>query len=146
MRLLHTMSRVGDLDKSIAFYTGVLGMKLLRRKDYPDGRFTLAFVGYGDESDHAVIELTHNWDTKSYDLGSGFGHLAVSVPDAQQACDAVRAQGGKVTREAGPMKFGGSVIAFGEEPAGYKIEFIQHAACTPGDERRQLKGMEWKGH
>jgi lactoylglutathione lyase len=127
MRLLHTMIRVGDLDKSIAFYTGVLHMKLLRRKDYPDGRFTLAFVGYGDESDHAVIELTHNWDTKSYDLGNGFGHLAVSVPDARAACAAVKAQGGKVTREAGPMKFGGSVIAFVEDPDGYKIEFIEKA-------------------
>jgi lactoylglutathione lyase len=127
MRLLHTMIRVGDLDKSIAFYTDVLGMKLLRRKDYPDGRFTLAFVGYGDESDHAVIELTHNWDTKAYDLGNGFGHLAVSVPDARAACAAVKAQGGKVTREAGPMKFGGSVIAFVEDPDGYKIEFIEKA-------------------
>ena len=125
MRLLHTMIRVGDLDKSIAFYTGVLGMKLLRRKDYPDGKFTLAFVGYGDESDTAVIELTHNWDTRSYDLGNGFGHLAVSVPDAYKACDAVKAQGGKVTREAGPMKHGTTVIAFVEDPDGYKIEFIQ---------------------
>jgi lactoylglutathione lyase len=125
MRLLHTMIRVGDLDKSIAFYTGVLGMKLLRRKDYPDGKFTLAFVGYGDESDTAVIELTHNWETKSYDLGNGFGHLAVSVPDAYKACDAVKAQGGKVTREAGPMKHGTTVIAFVEDPDGYKIEFIQ---------------------
>ena len=125
MRLLHTMIRVGDLDKSIAFYTGVLGMKLLRRKDYPDGKFTLAFVGYGDESDTAVIELTHNWDTKKYDLGNGFGHLAVSVPDAYKACDAVKGQGGKVTREAGPMKHGTTVIAFVEDPDGYKIEFIQ---------------------
>ncbi len=125
MRLLHTMIRVGDLDKSIAFYTGVLGMKLLRRKDYPDGKFTLAFVGYGDESDTAVIELTHNWETKKYDLGNGFGHLAVSVDDAHKACDAVKAQGGKVTREAGPMKHGSTVIAFVEDPDGYKIEFIQ---------------------
>jgi len=125
MRLLHTMIRVGDLDKSIGFYTGVLGMKLLRRKDYPDGKFTLAFVGYGDESDTAVIELTHNWDTKSYDLGNGFGHLAVSVDDAYQACAAVKAQGGKVAREAGPMKHGTTVIAFVEDPDGYKIEFIQ---------------------
>jgi lactoylglutathione lyase len=125
MRLLHTMIRVGDLDRSIAFYTGVLGMKLLRRKDYPDGKFTLAFVGYGDESDTAVIELTHNWDTKSYDLGNGFGHLAVSVDDAYKACAAVKAQGGKVTREAGPMKHGTTVIAFVEDPDGYKIEFIQ---------------------
>jgi lactoylglutathione lyase len=127
MRLLHTMIRVGDLDRSIDFYTGVLGMRLLRRKDYPDGRFTLAFVGYGEESDHSVIELTHNWDTKSYELGNGFGHLAVSVADAMEACDAVRAKGGKVTREAGPMKHGSTVIAFVEDPDGYKIEFIQKA-------------------
>ena len=127
MRLLHTMIRVGDLDKSIGFYTGVLGMKLLRRKDYPDGKFTLAFVGYGDESDTAVIELTHNWDTRSYDLGNGFGHLAVSVPDAYKACAEVKAGGGKVTREAGPMKHGTTVIAFVEDPDGYKIEFIQRS-------------------
>jgi lactoylglutathione lyase len=125
MQLLHTMIRVGDLDRSIAFYTNVLGMKLLRRKDYPDGRFTLAFVGYGDEADHSVIELTHNWDTKSYELGNGFGHLAVSVPDAYKACEDVAAKGGKVTRPAGPMKHGGSVIAFVEDPDGYKIEFIE---------------------
>jgi lactoylglutathione lyase len=125
MRLLHTMIRVGDLDRSIAFYTDVLGMKVLRRKDYPDGRFTLAFVGYGDESETAVIELTHNWDTKSYDLGNGFGHLAVAVSDAYKACEAVKAKGGKVTREAGPMKHGTTVIAFVEDPDGYKIEFIQ---------------------
>jgi lactoylglutathione lyase len=125
MRLLHTMIRVGDLERSIGFYTEVLGMKLLRRKDFPEGRFTLAFVGYGDESEHAVIELTHNWDTKSYELGNGFGHIAVAVPDAPQACAAVKARGGKVTREAGPMKHGTTVIAFVEDPDGYKIEFIQ---------------------
>ena len=128
MRLLHTMLRVGDLDRSIDFYTGVLGMKLLRRKDYPDGRFTLAFVGYGDESEHAVIELTHNWDTKAYELGTGFGHIAVAVPDAYKACEAVSAKGGKVTRPAGPMKHGSTVIAFVEDPDGYKIEFIQKGA------------------
>ena len=127
MRLLHTMLRVGDLQRSIDFYTGVLGMKLLRRKDYPDGKFTLAFVGYGDESEHAVIELTHNWETKSYDLGNGFGHIAVAVPDAAKACEAVAAKGGKVTRPAGPMKHGTTVIAFVEDPDGYKIEFIQRA-------------------
>ena len=125
MRLLHTMLRVGDLQRSLDFYTGVLGMKLLRRKDYPDGKFTLAFVGYGDEADTAVIELTHNWDTKSYELGNGFGHLAVAVPDAYKACEAVKAKGGKVTREAGPMKHGTTVIAFVEDPDGYKIEFIE---------------------
>jgi lactoylglutathione lyase len=125
MRLLHTMIRVGDLDRSIAFYTDVLGMKVLRRKDYPEGRFTLAFVGYGDESEQAVIELTHNWDTKSYEIGNGFGHIAVSVPDAYKACADVTAKGGKVTRPAGPMKHGGSVIAFVEDPDGYKVEFIE---------------------
>ncbi len=127
MRLLHTMIRVGDLQRSLDFYTGVLGMKLLRRKDYPDGKFTLAFVGYGDESEHAVIELTHNWETKSYEIGNGFGHIALGMPDVYQACEAVKAKGGKVTREPGPMKFGGSVIAFVEDPDGYKIEFIQRA-------------------
>ena len=127
MRLLHTMLRVGDLQRSLDFYTGVLGMKLLRRKDYPEGKFTLAFVGYGDEADTAVIELTHNWDTKSYEIGTGYGHIAIAVPDAAKACEAVKAKGGKVTREPGPMKFGGSVIAFVEDPDGYKIEFIQKA-------------------
>jgi len=127
MRLLHTMLRVGDLDRSIDFYTNVLGMKVLRRKDYPEGKFTLAFVGYDDEAKTAVIELTHNWDTKTYDIGTGYGHIAIGVPDARKACDAVRAKGGKVTREAGPMKHGTTVIAFVEDPDGYKIEFIQRA-------------------
>ena len=127
MRLLHTMLRVGDLDRSIDFYTNVLGMKVLRRKDYPEGKFTLAFVGYGDESETAVIELTQNWDMKKYDLGTGYGHIAIGVPDARKACDAVRAKGGKVTREAGPMKHGTTVIAFVEDPDGYKIEFIERA-------------------
>jgi lactoylglutathione lyase len=127
MRMLHTMIRVGDLDKSIDFYTNVLGMKLLRRREYPEGKFTLAFVGYGDEADHTVIELTHNWDTPKYDLGNGFGHLAVAVPDAYKACDDVKKRGGKVTREAGPMKHGTTVIAFVEDPDGYKIEFIQRS-------------------
>ena len=127
MRILHTMIRVGDLDRSIRFYTEVLGMKVLRRKDYPDGKFTLAFVGYGDEADTAVIELTHNWDTKGYDLGNGFGHIAVAVPDAYKACEEAAARGGKVTRPAGPMKHGSTVIAFVEDPDGYKIEFIQRA-------------------
>lgn len=125
MRMLHTMLRVGDLDRSIAFYTQVLGMKALRRTDYPEGKFTLAFVGYGDESDHTVLELTHNWDTPSYDLGNGFGHIAIEVDDAYAACEAVKKLGGKVTREAGPMKHGTTVIAFVEDPDGYKIEFIQ---------------------
>jgi lactoylglutathione lyase len=125
MRILHTMLRVGNLERSIAFYRDVLGMKLLRRHDYPEGRFTLAFVGYGDEMHEAVLELTHNWDTESYDLGTGFGHVAVEVVDASAACDLVRQRGGKVTREAGPMKHGTTVIAFVEDPDGYKIEFIQ---------------------
>ena len=125
MRILHTMLRVGNLEASLAFYQEVLGMKLLRRKDYPDGRFTLAFVGYGSEEETAVLELTHNWDTASYDLGNAFGHIAIEVEDAYAACDAVRAKGGKVVREAGPMKHGSTVIAFVEDPDGYKIEFIQ---------------------
>lgn len=125
MRLLHTMLRVGDLDRSLAFYTEVLGMRLLRRQDYPEGRFTLAFVGFQDESDGAVIELTHNWDTASYDLGNGYGHIAIAVPDAYKACEALRARGGKVVREAGPMKHGTTVIAFVEDPDGYKVELIQ---------------------
>jgi len=125
MRILHTMLRVGDLDRSLAFYTEVLGMRLLRRMDYPDGQFTLAFVGYQDEQDGAVLELTHNWGTEHYELGAGFGHVAVEVDDAYAACERVKARGGKVTREAGPMKHGTVVIAFVEDPDGYKIEFIQ---------------------
>jgi lactoylglutathione lyase len=125
MRILHTMIRVGDLDRSIKFYSEVLGMHVLRRKDYPDGRFTNVFVGYEDESQAAVLELTHNWDTKSYDLGNGYGHVAVAVEDAYKACDEIRKRGGKVTREAGPMKHGTTVIAFVEDPDGYKIELIQ---------------------
>ena len=125
MRILHTMLRVGNLDTSIGFYTQVLGMRELRRKDYPEGRFTLAFVGYGDEADTAVLELTYNWDTPAYELGNGFGHIAVEVADAYQACEEVKRLGGKVTREAGPMKHGSTVIAFVEDPDGYKIEFIQ---------------------
>jgi lactoylglutathione lyase len=125
MRILHTMIRVGDLQRSIDFYTQVLGMRLLRKTDYESGRFTNAFVGYDDESKAAVLELTHNWDTKSYDLGTGYGHVALEVDDAAKACDEVRNRGGKVTREAGPMKHGKTVIAFVEDPDGYKIEFVQ---------------------
>lgn len=127
MRLLHTMLRVGNLEKSLAFYTGVLGMKLLRQKDYPDGKFTLAFVGYQDESEAAVLELTHNWDTDSYDLGNAYGHIAIEVEDAYATCAAIKAKGGNVVREAGPMKHGNTVIAFVEDPDGYKIELIQKA-------------------
>jgi lactoylglutathione lyase len=126
MRILHTMLRVGDLKRSIDFYTNVLGMRVLRQKDYPDGRFTLAFVGYGAEDEEAVLELTHNWDTSKYDLGTGYGHVALEVDDAYRACEHVKKRGGKVTREAGPMKHGTTVIAFVEDPDGYKIEFIQH--------------------
>lgn len=125
MRLLHTMLRVGDLDKSLDFYTRVLGMTLLRRNDYPEGKFTLAFVGYGAESEQAVIELTYNWGVDHYELGTAFGHVALEVDDAYAACDAIRAAGGKVIREAGPMKHGNTVIAFVEDPDGYKIELIE---------------------
>jgi lactoylglutathione lyase len=128
MRILHTMIRVADLERSISFYTNVLGMKLLRRADYPGGGFTNAFVGYEDESRSAVVELTHNWDTHSYELGTGFGHVAIEVDDAYATCEAVKKQGGKVTREAGPMKHGTTVIAFVEDPDGYKIEFVQRKA------------------
>lgn len=129
MRILHTMLRVGNLDRSLDFYTNVLGMRLLRQKDYPSGRFTLAFVGYDDEDKGTVLELTHNWDTEKYDLGDAYGHIALQVEDAAAACDMVRQKGGKVTREAGPMKHGGSVIAFVEDPDGYKIEFIERKAA-----------------
>ena len=125
MRILHTMIRVGDLDKSIAFYTETLGMQLLRRQDYPEGRFTLAFVGYGPESEGAGLELTHNWDTPSYDLGNGYGHIALAVPDAAAACADIKRLAGKVVRGAGPMKHGTNIIAFAEDPDGYKIELIQ---------------------
>lgn len=125
MRLLHTMLRVGNLDSSIAFYTEVLGMQLLRRHDYPEGKFTLAFLGYGPESDQTVIELTYNWGVESYELGSAFGHIAIGVDDIYATCEAVKARGGKVVREPGPMKHGSTVIAFVEDPDGYKIEFIQ---------------------
>lgn len=125
MRILHTMLRVGHLQRSLDFYTDVLGMKLLRQKDYPDGKFTLAFVGYGDESQNTVLELTHNWDTDSYDLGVGYGHIALEVADAYVACEQIKAKGGKVVREAGPMNHGNTVIAFVEDPDGYKIELIQ---------------------
>ena len=125
MRLLHTMLRVGDLDRAITFYTEILGMRLLRRKDYPDGKFTLAFVGYQDESAGAVIELTYNWGVDHYTLGEAFGHIALEVENAAAACDAIRARGGKVVREAGPMKHGTTIIAFVEDPDGYRIELIE---------------------
>jgi lactoylglutathione lyase len=124
MRLLHTMLRVGNLERSIDFYTGVLGMQLLRQKDYPDGKFTLAFVGYGDESGNTVIELTHNWDTDHYDLGEGYGHIAIEVDDVYEAVTELKSRGGKVIRAAGPMNAGTTIIAFIEDPDGYPIELI----------------------
>ncbi len=124
MRILHTMLRVTDLEQSLQFYTQVLGMKLLRQKDYPEGRFTLAFVGFGDEQSEAVLELTHNWDTKQYELGTAYGHIALEVDDVYSACEKIRAAGGKVVREAGPMKHSTTILAFVEDPDGYKIELL----------------------
>ncbi len=125
MRMLHTMLRVGNLQASIQFYTDIMGMRLLRQKDYPGGKFTLAFLGYGNESEATVLELTHNWETDRYELGDGFGHIAIAVENAYKACDKIKQQGGNVVREAGPMKHGGTVIAFVEDPDGYKIELIE---------------------
>ncbi|AFW95076.1 MULTISPECIES: lactoylglutathione lyase [Nostocales] len=125
MRLLHTMLRVGNLEESLTFYCDVLGMKLLRRKDYPAGEFTLAFVGYGEESDHSVLELTHNWGVEKYDLGSAYGHIALGVHNIYATCETIGQLGGKVVREPGPMKHGSTVIAFVEDPDGYKVELIQ---------------------
>ncbi len=124
MRILHTMLRVTDLQKSISFYTELMGMRLLRRKDYPEGKFTLAFLGYGDESDTTVLELTHNWDTSSYELGSAYGHIAIEVDDVYAACDSIKTRGGQVVREAGPMKGGTSILAFVKDPDGYMIELL----------------------
>lgn len=131
MRFLHTMLRVGNLEASLKFYCEVLGMKLLRQKDYPGGEFTLAFVGYGDEADHSVIELTYNWGVSQYDLGNAYGHIALGVDDIYATCEQIKAQGGKVSREPGPMKHGSTVIAFVEDPDGYKVELIQLAAIAP---------------
>ena len=128
MRILHTMLRTGDLDRSIAFYTRILGMRLLRQKDYPDGKFTLAFLGYGEESENTVIELTYNWGVDSYELGSGYGHIAIEVDDVYRAASEIKAQGGKILREAGPMNAGSTIIAFVEDPDGYPIELIGRKA------------------
>lgn len=128
MRILHTMLRTGDLDRSIAFYTQVLGMRLLRRRDYPAGEFTLAFIGYGDEADQAAIELTYNWGVPSYDLGSGFGHIAIEVDDVYAACAQIKDKGGTIVREAGPMNAGTTIIAFVQDPDGYLIELIGRRA------------------
>lgn len=142
MRLLHTMLRVGNLEASLKFYCEVLGMKLLRQKDYPNGKFTLAFVGYGDESDHTVLELTHNWDTDKYDLGNAYGHIAIGVDDIYSTCEEIKARDGKVVREPGPMKHGSTVIAFVQDPDGYKVELIQlgtqGSATTKQESQPQL--------
>ncbi len=126
MRIAHTMIRVVDLERSLRFYQDALGMRILRRTDYPEGRFTLAFVGYGDERDSAVLELTHNWDSTGYEMGTAFGHVAIEIEDAAAACAQVASAGGRVTRPAAPMKHGTTVIAFVEDPDGYKIEFVEH--------------------
>jgi lactoylglutathione lyase len=125
MQLLHTMLRVGNLEESVKFYTEVLGMKLLRQKEYPDGKFTLAFVGYGDDSDHTVLELTYNWGVEKYHLGDAYGHIAIGIEDIYGTCNEIKARGGKVSREPGPMKHGSTVIAFVEDPDGYKVELVQ---------------------
>lgn len=124
MRILHTMLRVANLNASIAFYTKILKMRVLRQKDYPDGEFTLAFLGYGDEDQETVLELTHNWNTANYDLGTGYGHIAIEVDDVYQTCEKIKSMGGRVVREAGPMKHGTTVLAFIEDPDGYKIELL----------------------
>ncbi len=124
MRILHTMIRVGDLERSLAFYTNILGMQELRRKDYPDGKFTLAFVGYGNEAENTVLELTYNWGVDSYDIGTAFGHIAIEVDDVYDACEKMRTAGGKIIREAGQMNAGTTIIAFLEDPDGYQIELI----------------------
>jgi len=125
MRLLHTMLRVGDLQRSIAFYTDILGMTLLRKKEYPEGKFTLAFLGYGDEKNHTALELTHNWDTSEYDIGSGFGHLAIEVDDVYKAAEKIRAAGGRIIREPGPMNAGSTLLSFVADPDGYEIELLE---------------------
>ncbi|MGB5594638.1 MAG: lactoylglutathione lyase [Crocosphaera sp.] len=140
MRLLHTMLRVKNLDESLKFYCDVLGMNLIRQKDYPGGEFTLAFVGYGDESDTAVIELTYNWGVDSYDLGNAYGHIALGVDDIYGTCEKIRQQGGNITREPGPMKHGTTVIAFVEDPNGYKVELIQIGTQGAAKEEKETVG------
>jgi lactoylglutathione lyase len=139
MRFLHTMLRVTDLERSIAFYCEILGMKLLRRKDYPDGKFTLAFVGYGDESEQTVLELTHNWGVDTYELGNAYGHIALGVSDIYTACQGISTKGGKITRPPGPMKHGSTVIAFAEDPDGYKVELIQTGTLPKASESEALQ-------
>ncbi len=140
MRILHTMLRVKNLEESLKFYCDVLGMKLIRQKDYPGGEFTLAFVGYGDESDTAVIELTYNWGVDSYDLGNAYGHIALGVDDIYETCEKIKQQGGHVTREPGPMKHGTTVIAFVEDPNGYKIELIQLGTQGSAKQEKETAG------
>ncbi len=125
MRVMHTMLRIGNLEKSLHFYIEIMGMKLLRKSDYPEHEFTLAFVGYGDEEETAILELTHNWDTESYDLGNAYGHIAIGVDDVYKACDKIKEMGGTVVREAGPMQGTDAIIAFVEDPDGYKIELLE---------------------
>ena len=137
MRLLHTMLRVGNLEASLKFYCEILGMKLLRQKDYPGGKFTLAFVGYGEESDHTVLELTHNWEVEKYNLGDAYGHIALGVDDIYKTCEEIKARGGKVVREPGPMKHGSTVIAFVEDPDGYKVELIQESGRNAAQKEPQ---------
>lgn len=141
MRLLHTMLRVGNLEDSLKFYCDILGMKLLRQKDYPGGKFTLAFVGYGDESDHTVLELTYNWEVDKYELGDAYGHIALGVDDIYRTCEEIKARGGKVVREPGPMKHGSTVIAFVEDPNGYKVELIQLSSKQAGGEQESQKQL-----
>ncbi len=141
MRMLHTMLRVGNLEESLKFYCDVLGMKLLRQKDYPSGEFTLAFVGYGDESEHSVIELTHNWGTDKYDVGNAYGHIALGVDNIYETCAQIRLKGGKIVREPGPMKHGSTVIAFVEDPNGYKIELIQLGTQDSGKHQETARAV-----
>ena len=141
MRLLHTMLRVGDMDRSIAFYTEVLGMTLLRRKDYPDGQFTLAFVGYGNEAENSVIELTYNWGVDQYELGTGYGHIALEVEDVYKACEDIRSRGGKITREPGPMKHGSSILAFVEDPMATRSSCCRPRATTEAALQRKSPAL-----
>ncbi|WP_414581840.1 lactoylglutathione lyase [Scytonema sp. PCC 10023] len=141
MRLLHTMLRVGNLEESLKFYCDLLGMKLLRQKDYPGGEFTLAFIGYGDESENTVLELTYNWGVEKYDLGDAYGHIAIGVDDIYATCENIKKLGGKVVREPGPMKHGSTVIAFVEDPNGYKVELIQlstHSSSVKQETEQQM--------